>query len=80
MSWELIDHVCAACFGRLLARNGVYRCSNCGAAADVLKSVCACGIRLNAGKGKTKDAGIRCVKNKHISPEFPGEIVAEQVN
>lgn len=76
MAWELVDHVCRICFGRLLERDGVVKCSNCGAELrGHVRDLCCCGLKLKTGK----NAGIKCVRNKNISPEFPGEIVAEQV-
>lgn len=81
--WELTDHCCRACFGRVLRREAddgerlVYRCANCGAEAEGRREsvLCCCGIKLKTGA----DAGIRCVVNNAPSPECPSQIVAEQV-
>lgn len=88
--WELTDHACRVCFGRVLKGDVPadyvgpdadhvhrYRCSNCGAEAisRLVSSVCACGIRLKSGR----DAGIRCERNLEPTPEFPSLIVAAQV-
>ena len=79
--WQLTDHVCRCCFGRVLMRETfdrrrVYRCSNCGLEQEGCSeaAICCCGIKL-----KTKvDAGIRCQPNPAKSPEFPSEIVAAE--
>lgn len=85
--WELADHVCRCCFGRILrsvetvpvgdAHGHRWRCSNCGAeaASTVASSICSCGLRLKGGR----DAGIRCERNAEPTPEFPSEVVASQV-
>jgi len=83
MHWEVTDHVCRACFGRILKRESddgdgwLYRCSNCGAEAAGRREtvICSCGIKLRTGK----DAGIRCMPNTQPTPECPSQIVAEQV-
>lgn len=80
-TWEIADHVCKVCCGRVLARRNddgdrVFRCSNCGVEASGKSSavVCCCGIKING-----KDGGIRCVINGQKSPLWPSEFVAEQV-
>lgn len=82
-SWQIIDHVCSCCFGRLLMRETfdrrkVYRCSNCGLEREggSETAICCCGIKLKTGT----DAGIRCQKNPEKSPEFPSEIVAAEAS
>lgn len=81
--WRMTDHICRACFGRVLMREGfdgqtVYRCSNCGVERDGVdeRVICCCGLKLRT----TVDAGIRCRVNENRSPEFPSEIVAVQVD
>lgn len=74
--WEITDHVCRVCLGRVLARRGVYRCADCGAEGHgEPASVCACGATLKPGK----NAGMRCVKNEQRSPEAPQEIAVKYV-
>lgn len=80
--WKLTRHVCRACFGRVLVRETfdrrrVYRCSNCGAEREGhdYRVICTCGLKLRTGI----DAGVRCQVNEDRSPEWPGEIVAQQV-
>lgn len=76
--WELTDHVCRVCLGRVLRRKGVaggwvHRCSDCGLEmAGRIESICACGVHLKTGK----NAGLRCVRNPDgPSPENPAEVV-----
>lgn len=81
---ELVDHVCAACFGRLVRsalpvgddRQRWYECTNCGAHAvgNTVDVLCACGFRLKGGR----DPGLRCERNRAPSPEFPSMIIAAQ--
>jgi hypothetical protein len=83
LRWELTQHCCRCCFGRVVMRitfdrRRVYRCTCCGVEAEGHQpsAICACGIKL----GKSKDAGIRCVVNTRRTPENMSEIVAEQVD
>lgn len=70
VGWELTDHLCRRCWGRLLIRNGEdgltdVRCSNCGAEAHGKEdALCCCGIEAN---GKHP---FECVRNpeKSVSP------------
>lgn len=76
--WNLTDHCCRTCFGRVLQGDGpdgepVFRCSNCGAeGSGAVTTVCACGMTLRNGKS----AGLRCVRNKNRSASLPSEVVA----
>ena len=81
--WIITDHVCRACFGRVLTRTGDdgqrrYKCSNCELelAGGAVKCLCACGMTM--GK-KARDMGLRCVRNPRPSPEVPGAIVVAEV-
>lgn len=76
--WNLTDHVCRVCLGRILVGRGasggwVHRCADCGLElAGRVEALCACGARLKTGK----NAGLRCTKNPDgPSPENPAEIV-----
>lgn len=75
--WELTDHVCRVCLGRVLRRKvpggWVNRCADCGAEmAGKVENLCACGAKLKTGK----NAGFRCRANPDGStPESPAEIV-----
>lgn len=54
MRWDLVDHICRFCFGRILhsptaetgVAGGVYRCSLCGATSETGRPnpICPCGI------------------------------------
>lgn len=73
--WALVDHVCAACYGRVLARpiggeRYVFRCSNCGVEREGqdVAIVCACSL-----------PGVECQPNTDITPEWPGLYVAVKV-
>lgn len=87
--WQVEQHVCRACFGRVLSRAGnlgrrVYRCACCGIEQEgrSVSVLCACGIKLRTGKGHggQQDAGIRCVANRDRSPENLSEVVAVAVD
>ena len=81
IQWQIEQHVCAICFGRLLSRNSdhegarIYCCPNCGEEREgaSVRVLCSCGIKLRA-----RSAGIRCAVNPNKSPEWPMEIVAVQ--
>lgn len=76
--WKIENHICAVCCGRILSRRDgdktEYRCSNCGVSTTKVTGLCCCGIKI-----QRRDAGIRCVSNDNVTPEWPGEIVAKQV-
>ncbi|HEX5678716.1 MAG TPA: hypothetical protein VFX91_12190 [Alcanivorax sp.] len=77
MAWKLIDHVCQHCLGRILHDGTTYRCSNCGATEGAdLAALCCCGAKLKTGK----NAGLRCTRNHHQTPDCPGEIVVTYGN
>lgn len=76
--WDLTDHVCRVCLGRVLRRKGpaggwVHRCADCGLeVTGRVEALCACGARLKTGK----NAGLRCRKNPDgPTPESPSEVV-----
>lgn len=69
--WTIVDHVCRQCFGRLLEREGVFRCSCCSATAPAAKgeipSRCLCPCSMSevvgrSGRGMTRQA-FRCTRN-----------------
>ena len=72
--YELLDHVCRHCLGRLLSdpwRNAV-KCSRCGAEHNgPVEELCMCGVR--AGQF---DRLFVCARNPEQSRESPSEIVA----
>ncbi|MDO3558283.1 hypothetical protein [Ralstonia pseudosolanacearum] len=73
-AWRVADHLCAACFARVLVRRSmsderwVFRCSNCGTECigEDVTVMCACGL-----------PAIECRPNENISAEWPGQIVAQ---
>jgi len=96
MSWELLDHVCRQCLGRILYNTTTteHRCADCGARAgkgSSVDSLCACGALLTPPKPKKENRAdadlprpapvqiLRCARNYAKSPDFPAEVIAEQV-
>jgi hypothetical protein len=85
--WELTEHACRICMGRVLVRKEpsglrIARCAECGATAedahtrDAIHKVCACGAKQRSAEtGRQKDAGRRCIRNPYLRPELPQEIV-----
>ena len=76
MTWEITDHVCRVCLGRILSRQqsegGCVRCADCGLErTGRTPSLCACGTKLRSGK----NAGFRCAPNPEVTPEMPVQIV-----
>jgi predicted amidophosphoribosyltransferase len=70
--WSFTSHCCRACLGRVVERADVFRCATCGAEADRVEAICACGLRRSDGR----PLGFRCVVNAQKSPAVPAEIVA----
>lgn len=80
--FDLLDHCCQVCGGRLLRadseRGILLRCAECGARAELAtgtpaayKALCFCGVQLSSGK----NAGLRCRRAATPSPERPQEVV-----
>ena len=81
--WQITDHACRACMGRVLVRQDtgtgrwLSRCADCGGFGEgiqrqaAITAVCACGAKQRSGK----DAGHRCIQNQDIKPESPMEIM-----
>jgi hypothetical protein len=78
--WELSEHVCRVCLGRVLRRRDsvrgwVNRCADCGEeVAGGVTSLCVCGATFRTGK----NAGLRCVRHQP-TPESPSEIIVSYV-
>lgn len=77
--WDVSDHACRICLGRVLTgtRDGikVSRCAECGREAEGgSKSICCCGVRAKGGR----DAGFRCIKNPARRSGFDAEIICVQ--
>jgi len=79
--WELTDHCCRVCLGRIVRRSTPegwrHRCADCGGVKlGRVETLCACGTKLHGGR----NAGLRCRKNPDgPTPENPAEIVIEYV-
>lgn len=84
--FELLDHCCSVCGGRLLRadteRGILLRCAECGARAELppgsrapYEALCFCGVKLAGGK----NAGLRCRRAATPSPERPQEVVVLHV-
>jgi hypothetical protein len=75
-AWAMVDHACRWCGGRILASadGARVRCADCDASAHGgPETICWCGA-LPAGS-RTR---LRCVRNKHPTPESPAAIVATE--
>ncbi len=73
MRWELTDHVCRECAGRILraADGDSFRCADCGRHEFDLEDVCCCGMQ---GVGSAR---LRCTPNITGRPMGAPEIVVE---
>ena len=83
LRWELTDHCCRVCFGRVLVRTRfdnvkVHKCSNCETevVSDAPGGLCCCGMKLRTNR----DAGVRCQVNAERKPENQSYIVAAQID
>jgi hypothetical protein len=80
--WEITDHLCLHCMGRILRRVGSedrveVRCSNCGAVAEGKpQAICWCSFRLKDGRQVQR---FKCQRNENPSPDMPGEIEVREV-
>jgi hypothetical protein len=79
--WEILDHICRVCFGRLLRRRAsdnktIVRCADCDAEAiGHVEALCVCGAKLVRGRL----SGLRCRINPQPTPEQPSRVVAGYV-
>jgi hypothetical protein len=80
--YQLIDHVCKHCMGRLLTRQIddsnlktlEIKCADCGASAvGNHEKICCCGI--DAG---SYNKPFECVVNPQATPEFPSQIIVRE--
>jgi len=77
--WELVDHACRHCMGRVLVRThkGIpleARCAECGARADAGHAeICCCGAECGR-------AGfvLECFRNPEITPAVPQEVLVRE--
>jgi hypothetical protein len=71
--WNLTDHTCRICLGRILETEGLFMCSACEAeTSGVPDAICGCGIRVGESK---RDGGFRCAPNPNRSPSNPSAVV-----
>jgi hypothetical protein len=83
--FELTNHVCRRCFGRVLARplpdgSCLFLCAECEleAIGQTPAVMCACGMRGRGEKGAGGlDMGLRCVANPKPSPLAPMRVIAQ---
>lgn len=79
LSWELIDHVCQHCAGRIIQRINeegalLHRCTNCG--AEVIgehTDLCWCGASV-----KKYGHAFECFVNPKKSIAMPQEILIRE--
>jgi hypothetical protein len=77
--WELSDHACRQCLGRVLQRRlgGVVveaRCAECGSAGSGgAASICCCGAEAGT-LGKI----LECFRNPDITPAVPQEVLVRE--
>lgn len=46
-AWQLTDHACRVCMGRLLASGTTHRCAECGATTEgPVEDACWCGVEV----------------------------------
>ena len=78
-TWQITDHVCRVCFGRVLRSldRQRHRCADCGATGgNKVTDLCACGAMLHT----KANAGLRCIKNPDgPTAECPAEIIVDYV-
>lgn len=77
--WELVDHACQHCLGRVLVRRKrgrtvEVRCAECGATArGDIAEVCCCGATCG-----TVGHVLECFRNPHVTPACPQEVLVRE--
>jgi len=73
MQWQVTDHACRSCGGRILraVESGLYTCADCDLSAPELQGVCCCGVQ---GIGTAK---LRCTRNVETRPLGAPAIIFE---
>lgn len=77
--WQLADHACRSCFGRVLQRvvRGrvvEVRCAECGAHGEgEHTAICCCGASIGA-IGKI----LECYRNPNVSKAVPQEVLIRE--
>lgn len=77
--YQITEHACRHCMGRILRCDDVFRCADCGAEAKAdhrrpvhSAAVCCCGLKEPVGSAVKQT--FRCVANPNRTPENPAEI------
>ena len=78
IGWQVVDHCCAKCMGRLLVRhvgNKVeYRCCECGSTAvGSHEALCWCGIGVG-----THQSAFVCIVNTSKTPALLNEVLVTE--
>ncbi len=74
MSWDLVDHCCRHCLGRVIRQGPQYRCASCGANTMArVSDICGCGIKPT--RAKPSVGGFHCSRNPKPGGQFPQEII-----
>lgn len=78
--WELVDHACRNCLGRVLVRRDhkgepvETRCAECGTrAAGGYLEICCCGADCGA-LGRV----LECFPNPEVTPAVPQEVLVRE--
>jgi hypothetical protein len=77
--WDLVDHACQHCLGRVLVRRArgktiEARCAECGAHSfGEIVDVCCCGATCG-----TIGHVLECFRNPNVSPTLPQEVLVRE--
>jgi len=77
--WEVSDHACRCCFGRILVRTRrdkvvEARCAECDAHRfGPVDKLCCCGVEVGA-----LGRALECVPNPEVSVEAPQKIMVRE--
>lgn len=73
--WNLTEHVCRQCLGRILERNKTFMCSSCEAVAALRPhALCGCGMKAPNARAPLPNAvraAYRCGVNPARGPASP---------
>jgi hypothetical protein len=77
--WQLSNHACRHCFGRVLQRVvrgevSEVRCAECGKRADgAPRMLCVCGMECGA-----LGYALECFRNPRVTDEVPHEVLVRE--
>ncbi|RMD61672.1 hypothetical protein D6833_07935 [Candidatus Parcubacteria bacterium] len=77
MSWEITDHACRYCFGRVLRStdDGIFRCAECGKEAEEThERLCWCGAEVGG------ERAFKCMRNPNRTAKTPQEVIVREVD